>query len=195
MPRLMIRHYSYDAAQRILHWWIGLATLLMIVTGLFGTNMEAGGGRAYMWDLHILSGYVLIVGGVGRLVWALVRPVHSRFASLFHSRGWLKTLKSRRVESADGPFGHHRQAALSYLGFYVLLFMMGTSGLTMAGILHDHGPLALETMDDFTLLETIRDVNEICMWLIIGFIVAHIAALVETSSRLDPSVSLETQRG
>jgi Ni,Fe-hydrogenase I cytochrome b subunit len=192
MPRLLTRHYIYDAAQRILHWWIGLATLLMITSGLIGANMEAGSGRAYMWDLHTVTGYALIVGAVGRLVWGLFGPEHGRFGSLFHVRAWVKTLRTRRIESADGPFGHHPQAALSYLGFYGLLFMMCSSGLTLAGILHGQGPLALETMDDFTQLDTIREVHEICMWLIVGFIVAHIAALIvhETKDKIPVSQSM-----
>lgn len=178
MARLLIRRFVYDAAQRLLHWWIGLATLFLIGTGLSGSNMEAGAGRTYMWDLHILSGYGLIVGAVGRLVWGLVGPEHGRFGSLIHVKKWLQTLKTRCLESADGAFGHHPQASLAYLGFYGLLFMMCSSGLTLAGIIHGQGPLAPATMDDFVQLDTIHEVHEICMWLIVGFIVTHIAALI-----------------
>jgi Ni/Fe-hydrogenase 1 B-type cytochrome subunit len=178
MPHLLVRRYVYDSAQRILHWWIGLATLLLILTGLLGSNQDAGSGRAFMWDLHIIAGNVLIVGVVGRLVWGLIGSKHARFHSLFHFKAWIQTLKSRRILSADRGFGHHAQASAAYLGYYILVIAMCVTGLALAGMVHGEGILAPYFHDELTYLDIIRESHGYGMWMIVGFIVTHIGAII-----------------
>ena len=177
-PRLLKRQYIYDGAQRILHWWLAFSVIALAATGLIASNMEAGGGRAYVWDLHMLAGTALVTGFAGRLVWGLIGPEHARLASLIHIKTWMESAKSRQMMTADSDFGHHKQASVSYVGFYGLVALMCLSGFTLAGILHGVGPLAESTLDELENVRNIGKVHEYGWWAIAFFAVTHVMAMV-----------------
>ncbi|MEI6398772.1 MAG: cytochrome b/b6 domain-containing protein [Pseudomonadota bacterium] len=176
--RLLKRQYIYDGAQRILHWWLAFSVIALAATGLIASNMEAGGGRAYTWDLHILAGMALITGFAGRLVWGLIGPEHARFKSLIHIKTWIESAKTRQMTTADSEFGHHKQASASYVGFYGLVALMCMTGVTLAGILHGEGPLAESLLDELENVRIIGKVHEYGGWAIAFFAVTHVMAMI-----------------
>jgi Ni/Fe-hydrogenase 1 B-type cytochrome subunit len=178
MGQEFTRKYIYDVAQRILHWWLALSTLALMVSGFLASKLDSGSDQVFIWTLHISAGKVLVVGVVGRLLWGIIGPRHARFAAFIHIKAWIETVKSKKMLSADGEFGHHPQASLSYLGFYGLIIFMCASGFSLAGIIHGEGPLAEALLDEFAYLGIIRDAHEIGFWAIAFFIVTHIGALM-----------------
>ena len=177
-PRLLKRQYIYDGAQRILHWWLAFSVIALAATGLIASNMEAGGGQAYVWDLHMLAGTVLVTGFAGRVVWGLIGPEHARFKSLIHIKIWIESAKTKQLMTSDSDFGHHKQASVSYVGFYGLVALMCLTGFTLAGILHGVGPLAESTLDELENVRSIGQVHEYGWWGIAFFAVTHVMAMV-----------------
>lgn len=178
VTRLLKRQYIYDVAQRLLHWWLAVVTILLIITGFIGSKQEADTARAFTWSMHIQCGKLLLIGLSGRLVWGIIGPTHARFTALFHPKAWIWSLNSRKMLSADRDFGHHEQASMSYLGFYGLIVLMCVTGLFLAAIIHGEGPLAERFLDDFSNLRLFRKVHEYTWWFIAFFIVTHVGALI-----------------
>lgn len=178
MTRLLKRQYIYGIVQRVLHWWLALTTIALMTTGILASKQEANSARAYTWSLHIQCGKLLLIGLSGRLLWGIIGPEHARFSALIHMQAWASSLKTKKMLSADGEFGHHAQASVSYIGYYALMLLMSATGLCLAGILHGEGPLAERLLDNFTYLTLIRRVHEYSWWLIAFFIVTHVGALI-----------------
>jgi cytochrome b len=172
------RLFVYDAVQRILHWWLALCTVGLALTGWVSSEMEPGSERSIGWLWHIFLGTLLIVGFVGRVIWGFIGPKHAQFASLFFPRIWLKSAMKPRMLPADGDFGHHPQASMSYIGFYSMVAVMVSTGVALASITRGEGPLGERLLDDFTWFEILRTVHEYTWWGIGFFVVTHIAALV-----------------
>jgi Ni/Fe-hydrogenase 1 B-type cytochrome subunit len=172
------RRYIYDTAQRLLHWWLALSTVALMISGFLASKLEPGSDQAFTWALHISAGKILVVGLVGRLLWGIIGPQHARFSAFIHIKSWLESLKTKKILSADGEFGHHPQASLSYLGFYALIIFMCGSGFSLAGILHGEGPLAEALLDEFTYMSLIKETHEYGFWAIVFFIITHIGALI-----------------
>lgn len=177
-PRRLERQHIYDGVQRLLHWGIAFAVFGLLVTGLVANNMDAGPRRAYLWLLHIDTGKLLITVLFGRLVWGFVGPEHARLTALIHPSAWRTSFKKPQIASADGTFGHHPQASLSYLGFYGLAVVMGMTGLLLAGILRGEGPLGERVLDRLEHAEVLGLVHEVGAWSILAFILTHVGALL-----------------
>jgi cytochrome b561 len=174
----LIRVNVYGPTQRVLHWWIALSTLGLIATGILGSRLEPGTERSFVWTIHIGIGKILILGFLGRIIWGFIGPVHARFSSLLFFPNWFRSLRRFRLESADGNFGHHPQAAVGYIGFYFLLVIMVGSGLLLASIIHGDGPLGITFLDNFKFLDLLTLLHGYTWYVIAAFIAAHIGALV-----------------
>jgi len=173
------RQKVYDPVQRLLHWWIALGTVLLGITGLVANAMEPGAERSYLWSFHIAIGQVFVAGVVLRLLWGLVGPHHARWRSFWQMQSWVKIVKQPfAIPSADGPWGHHSHAALSYLGFYVLACTMAATGVLLASILHGTGPLGERLLDQFAWESVFRFIHEYGIWAVVGFVATHIGAII-----------------
>ena len=178
MSRPMKRRYVYDGVQRLLHWWLALCVLALVVTGLIASSMEAESSRSDLWLLHMIIGNLLVVGLIGRLLWGVIGGEHARWLAFWHPRAWIDSVRRRVYLSADRDFGHHEQASVSYLGFYGLVVFMATTGLLLAAMLHGFGPLTPWFSDSLTWAHTLQELHEYGWWLVGGFVVTHIAALI-----------------
>lgn len=178
MEKIVVeRAYIYDLFLRFLHGWNALVTFLLIVTGLYASNIEPGAEQAAIWNLHILFGKGLILGFIGRLIWGWMGPKWARWAELWHADVWVDLVKTRSYRFEDQKYGHEPTASVSYLGFYGLIFGLIFSGLILAAIKHGKGPLASRFYDELDRLTIPHAVHEYGSWLVIGFVVLHIAAL------------------
>jgi Ni/Fe-hydrogenase 1 B-type cytochrome subunit len=78
--------YVYEAPVRIWHWINALAIVVLCVSGYFiGAPLPTMPGEAsdhflmgYIRFAHFAAGYVLAVGLLGRLYWAIVGNHHAR---------------------------------------------------------------------------------------------------------------------
>ena len=178
MKQPMIRAQVYDVIQRLLHWWIAGSIVLLGLTGFFGSRLDPGAERSYFWLWHITVGKLLAFGFVGRLVWGVIGPTHARFSALIHIKSWISTLKKPKMESADGPFGHHPQASLSSLGFYLLCAGSTLSGLLLAGMLYGETYFASRLFDSLEFHEPLIEAHELLFWAILFFVITHLGAII-----------------
>ncbi len=91
--------YVYEAPVRIWHWINALAITVLAVTGYFiASPLPSMSGEAsdhflmgYIRFAHFAAGYVMAIGFLGRMYWALVGNHHARqlfFPPLFSGEFW-----------------------------------------------------------------------------------------------------------
>lgn len=165
---------AYDPLLRLLHAWNALAILGLIATSQFAEALEHGGREAQAWTLHIQFGYALIGGLVARLLWGCVGPASARWSDLWHPRAWAAMLRGRLAFPPRA--GHDVRASLAFLGLYAVLALMALTGLALAGIEHDTGPLA-GLQGGETLEDLFEEPHEFGFALVLGFLGLHLGAL------------------
>jgi cytochrome b len=171
------RQKVYDPVLRIIHAWNGLAILFLIITVLLSELFEQGSSEKTLWLLHIYLGYGLILGVAARLAWGLVGPTHARFSDLWHPRNWWTAVRHFNLRTTP-RFGHDKLASGIYLLVYLMLITMAVTGLGLAAVEHSMGPFNLWFGDMPWLKEAFEEPHEIIYNLLIGFVIAHIGALI-----------------
>ncbi len=171
------RQKVYDPALRLIHLWNGLAIVFLITTIWLSELFDKGAGEKTLWQLHIYIGYALVVGIAARLAWGIVGPRHARFADMWHPAAWWQAVRHFNLRAKPG-FGHHALASAAYLLVYVLLITMAVTGLGLAAIEHSMGPFNAWFGDMAWLKETFEEPHELIYYLLMGFVVMHIAALI-----------------
>jgi len=178
------RKKIYDPIQRLIHAWIGLLVLGLIALGLFSREMEPGTAKQGLVQLHLILGYGLTVGLVARLIWGILGPQHARLSELWRPAEWWVRLKKPKQGDHSG-FGHNPIACLVYLMFYAGLLLSIVSGLALAGMEHDRGPLAGLLFDDLRWQSMFLWMHDAMLYIMIVFVLVHISAIVrheETSA-------------
>ena len=171
------RQKVYDPALRLIHLWNGLAILFLMVTIWISDLFDKGVGEDTLWQIHIFIGYALVVGIVARLAWGLVGPRHARYSDMWHPAAWWNAVHHFNLTTKP-RFGHNTLASAVYLLVYLLLIAMAVSGLGLAAIEHSMGPFN-SWFGDMTWLEDLfEEPHEIIYYLLMGFVVIHIAALI-----------------
>ena len=167
----------YDPLLRLLHWVIALSVVALIVTSQLADWFEHGPYEKTLWNLHILSGYVLTVALLTRLLWGLVGPSSARWRDLWHPATWKASLRSLRLPSAH-RVGHDPIASLAYLFAYGVMALMVVTGLGLAASEFQAGPLAAWLGNAGWVEDVMEDPHEFGFALMLGFIGLHMAALV-----------------
>ena len=175
--KTLSRRKVYGAIQRIIHAWLGAIVVALVMLGWIGKLIEPGAVKYPLIQAHIVLGYGLIVGLVARLIWGLIGPGHARFSALLHGTEWVSALRNFRMKTSN-QFGHDVFASAAYLALYGLLVLAAVSGLALAGMKHDMGPLAFALFDDFSWLKLARDIHEAVLYAATAFTVLHIAAML-----------------
>jgi len=171
------RQKVYDPALRLIHLWNGLAILFLMITIWISDLFDKGVGEDTLWQIHIFIGYALVVGIVARLAWGLVGPRHARYSDMWHPAAWWNAVRHFNLTTKP-RFGHNTLASAVYLLVYLLLIAMAVSGLGLAAIEHSMGPFN-SWFGDMTWLEDLfEEPHEIIYYLLMGFVVIHIAALI-----------------
>lgn len=171
------RRRVYDGLLRLIHWWNALAILLLIATALTSELFEHEPLEKTLWQFHVFLGYGLIGGLIARLVWGFIGPQSARFSDMWHPRTWLQVLRTRRLPT-ELRYGHDRLASLAYLGVYGLLLVMVGTGLALAAIEMDMGPLVNWLGDSAGLKKVFKEPHEFVFNLIWFFVIVHIGALI-----------------
>ncbi len=167
----------YDPVLRLIHLWNGLAIIFLMVTIWLSDLFDKGVGEDTLWQLHIYLGYALVVGVVARLVWGLIGPTTARFSNMWHPAEWWYAVRHLDF-TAKSHTGHHTLASGVYLLVYVLLAIMAFTGLGLAAVEHSTGPLNAWLGDIASLKDLFEAPHELIYYLLMSFVVVHIAALI-----------------
>lgn len=168
---------TYDGVLRSLHMVIGLALLVLILTGSVVDYFAHGVARDAIWQLHIYAGYSLILGFLARISWGIVGPRHARWSDMWHPTTWLAALRQRKLHAAP-RVGHHALASAAYLAVYGVLLMMAVTGLMLAAVAQSTGPLFAWIGSAAWLEDIVKQPHELGYYFLIGFTLLHIFMLI-----------------
>lgn len=171
------RKKVYDIILRLCHAAMALACVVLLLTA-WGAEFyfEEGLYRKALWVSHIFAGYLFSVSLVLRILWGFVGPHHARLSQLFQFQKWLQIVKNRKA-AIRWDWGHHPQASLTYVLFYIAALILMVTGFFLAGIEHYQGFLAQQLFDDMSYQPWMSNIHEFLSWTIVIFIVAHLGAL------------------
>jgi cytochrome b len=167
----------YDALLRLIHLWNGLVILFLMTTIWLSDLFDKGASEDALWQLHIYLGYALVVGLVARLAWGFVGSRSARFSNMWHPVAWREAVRHLNFQSKP-HLGHHTLASGVYLLLYLLLAVMAVTGLGLAAIEHSMGPFNTWFGDMPWLKELFEEPHELIYYLLMVFVVVHIAALI-----------------
>jgi Ni/Fe-hydrogenase 1 B-type cytochrome subunit len=167
----------YDPLLRLLHATIGASIVALIVTSQLADWYEHDPYEKTLWNLHILSGYVLSAGLLARLLWGWVGPASARWRDLWHPTIWKDGLKNLRLPDAR-RVGHDPIASLAYLFAYGVMALMVATGLGLAASEFQSGPLAAWLGNASWLEDVLGEPHEAGFVMMLGFIGLHMTALV-----------------
>ena len=170
-------HRVFDPLLRLLHWVIALSIVALIATSQLAEAFEDGPYENTLWNLHILTGYVLTAGLLTRLLWGVVGPVSARWRDLWHPAVWKDSLRNLRLPSAHRA-GHDPVASLAYLFAYGVMALMVVTGLGLSASEFQTGPLAGWLGNAGWLEDVLGEPHEVGFVLLLGFVGLHMAALV-----------------
>lgn len=175
-PALRARRI-FDPLLRVLHWSLALSILALVATSQLAEAFEHGPWEEAIWNLHIISGYVLSIALLTRLLWGMVGPASARWRDLWHPAVWREALTRLRLPTAQRA-GHDPIASLAYLFAYGVMALMVVSGLALAAGEFNAGPLAAWLGHASWLEDKMEDPHEVGFSLMLAFIGLHMAALV-----------------
>lgn len=191
--------YVYEAPVRLWHWINAAAITVLAVSGYFiGSPLPTQPGEAsasylmgYIRFAHFAAGYLLAVGLLGRLYWAVVGNAHARelfwvpvlqrayWAEVWGMLKWYAFLSSK-----PGRYvGHNPLARFAmFFGFVLLCLFMIVTGFALYGEGAQMGswqdrlfgwviPLMGQSQDVHTW-------HHLGMWGLIVFIILHVYAAI-----------------
>jgi cytochrome b len=167
---------------RLIHAGIGAAVIALIALAWVSKNIEPGAAKLPLIYAHIILGYCLVVGLIARMVWGFIGPKHARFSGLWHLPAWISLARGSTPVRADA-FGHDPFASIAYIILYACLGVSIVTGLLIAGIKRDMGPLAPFLFDNFSLYELSMAIHETVLYVVTGFSIVHILGMIKHESK------------
>ncbi|MDD5249969.1 MAG: cytochrome b/b6 domain-containing protein [Rhodocyclaceae bacterium] len=171
----LVGRHAYDPLLRLIHAWNALAIVGLVATSQIAEAVEHGVWESAVWRWHIQFGYAMIGGLVARLLWGFVGPQLARWSDLWHPRAWIALLRGHF--SVPPRLGHDARASAAFLALYAVLLLMAGSGLALAAIEHNMGPLTASLGDDSGLKHFFKEPHEAGFAVVLGFIALHLGAL------------------
>ena len=165
----------FDPLLRGLHWILAGSILTLIATSQLAELFEDGPLEDALWQSHIFAGYVMAAALGARLVWGVIGPEAARWRDFWHPAAWRGMLKGRWPASRRG---HDAAASLGYLAAYAVMALMVGTGLGLAAIEFQAGPLSSVLGGARGLGDLFEEPHEFGFALMLGFIALHLAALV-----------------
>jgi Ni/Fe-hydrogenase 1 B-type cytochrome subunit len=191
--------YVYEAPVRIWHWVNALAITVLAITGYFiGSPLPTQPGEAsanylmgYIRFTHFAAGYVLAVGLLGRIYWAVVGNHHARelfWVPIFQRAYWDEMLGMLKWYAFIAPrpgryVGHNPLARFAMVfGFLLLAIFQVITGFALYGEGSQMGswqermfgwviPLFGQSQDVHTW-------HHLGMWGLIMFVIVHVYAAI-----------------
>lgn len=191
--------YVYEAPVRLWHWINALAITVLAVTGYFiGKPLPSMPGEAsdyfvmgYIRFAHFAAGYLLAVGLLGRIYWAVVGNQHARelfTLPITRAAYWREVVAMLAWYAFQRPrpnqyVGHNPVARLAmFFGYFLLSLFMICTGFALysegagAGSWQDKLfgwviPLIGSSMQ-------VHSLHRLGMWMMLIFIIVHVYAAI-----------------
>lgn len=142
--------FVYEWPMRLWHWINALTIVVLMITGyLIASPLPSMPGEAsdnfvmgYIRFAHFSAGYILIVGFLGRIYWAIVGNEHARqvfFPPLFSKQWWSEVWHEVKwysflVKEPKKYIGHNPLATLVMFFMLILgMVFMIITGLALYG--------------------------------------------------------------
>jgi Ni/Fe-hydrogenase 1 B-type cytochrome subunit len=191
--------YVYEAPVRIWHWINALAITVLAITGYFiGSPLPTQPGEAsanylmgYIRFVHFSAGYVLAIGLIGRLYWAVVGNHHARelfTLPVLQPAYWREVLRMIRWYLFIAPqpnryVGHNPLARLMmFIGYFVLTLFMLVTGFALYGEGTQAGSWAERlfgwVIPLFGQSQDVHTWHHLGMWGLVVFVIVHVYAAI-----------------
>ncbi|CAG0910797.1 unnamed protein product [Cyprideis torosa] len=188
--------YVYEAPLRIWHWVNALAITVLCVTGYFiASPLPSVPGEASDWYVmgyirfaHFAAGYIMAVGFLFRIYWAIVGNHHARqlfFPPVFSGKFWKGVVHEIKwyafmVKEPKKYIGHNPLAMLimHFILLWAMIFMIFT-GFALYGEGTGMGSWQFEWFSSWIIpmmgqSQDVHTWHHLVMWVIVCFIIAHI---------------------
>lgn len=188
--------YVYEAPLRLWHWINAFAIVILCITGyLIGSPLPSLPGEAsdhflmgYIRFAHFAAGYILIVGFLFRLYWAIVGNEHARqifilplfnkdwWGGVWHEIKWYAFVtKEPRKYIGHNPLA---QLAMHLMLVWGMIFMMVT-GLALYGEGTGMGSWQYDWFSSWVIplfgqSQDVHTWHRLVMWYLICFVIVHI---------------------
>jgi Ni,Fe-hydrogenase I cytochrome b subunit len=129
-----------------------------------------------VWEVHAYIGFALVALLLWRIIYEVVSPTSQ---SLFRKVNVARIALKNGGEEAQLA-RHELVVKLLYFAFYLVLILMGVTGLTLY-FKHD---LGLER----SVSHTIQEFHGFCMYLVILFIVVHVTGVILAERKQSPGI-------
>lgn len=191
--------YVYEAPVRLWHWINALSIIVLCVTGYFiGRPLPTMPGEAsdnflmgYIRFAHFAAGYILAIGLLGRIYWAIAGNSHARelfSVPIFQKAYWREVAGMLRWYAFISPrpgryVGHNPLArfAMFFVFLFTCIFMIFT-GFALYGEGAQVGSwqerLFGWVIPLFGQSQDVHSWHCVGMWMMIVFVILHIYAAI-----------------
>lgn len=191
--------YVYEAPVRLWHWVNALAITVLCVTGYFiGSPLPTQPGEAsanylmgYIRFAHFAAGYVLAVGLLGRIYWAIVGNHHARelfWVPLFTRKFWTEVGRMLKWYAFLAPrpgkyVGHNPLARIAlFFGYLLLALFMIMTGFALYAEGAQAGSWQSQlfgwVIPLFGQSQDVHTWHHLGMWGLVCFVILHVYSAV-----------------
>lgn len=162
----------WDILVRLFHWSLVSTFFICFITA---DNSE----------LHIYSGYLIVLLIVTRLIWGFVGTEYARFKSFIVSPGTVFQYLKDFIKNKNSRFlGHNPAGAAMIVILVSSIIITCLSGIALYGIDGQAGPLAfLFNSGNEYLEDSVEELHEIFSNLTVVLIVLHISGVIISSKQ------------
>ncbi len=153
----------WDLATRLFHW------LLLLLVLLSWVSYE----EDYI-NVHIYSGYGVLVLIVFRFLWGWFGSIHSRFSDFLHRPGVV--IRYIKGSLPEAGVGHNPLGGWSVLFMLILLLMQTLTGLFNTDELIDAGPLNHLVSQAWG--DRMGALHELLFWVLCAAVLLHVCAVL-----------------
>jgi Ni/Fe-hydrogenase 1 B-type cytochrome subunit len=192
--------YVYEAPLRLWHWVNALAITVLAITGYFiASPLPSQPGEAsanflmgYIRFAHFSAGYVLLIGFIGRLYWAVVGNSHAHqlfVLPIFNRTWWSEVFFELRwylfLEPDPKKYvGHNPLAQFSmFTGFFIPVLLMIATGFALYGEGAQAGSWSHTLFSSWVIplfgqSQDVHTWHHLGMWGLVVFMMLHIYAAI-----------------
>lgn len=191
--------YVYEAPVRVWHWINALAITVLGVTGYFiGSPLPTMPGEAsdhfvmgYIRFAHFAAGYLLAIGLLGRIYWAIVGNHHARemfWVPIFQRAYWVEVLGMLKwyafITERPGRYVGHNPLARFAM---VFSFLLTAVFMVLTGFaLYAEGSQAGSWQDKvfgwiiplFGQSQDVHTLHHLGLWVLLSFVIVHVYAAI-----------------
>jgi len=164
----------WDLPVRLFHWALAVLVIFSYVTGkIAGTWLE--------W--HMKSGYAILALLVFRIAWGFVGSDTARFARFVRSPAAAFSYLREVARGVPRPVvGHNPAGGWMVVALLAAFLTQAISGLFVDDEIATQGPLAVKASS--ALVARMTWVHEYNQWILVAFVVLHVAAIAWYQWRL-----------